>query len=138
MTRDEALARFRTARVAHLATVGADGTPHLVPVTFAAWDDTVVTAVDHKPKTTRDLKRLRNVEATGRVSLLVDEYDDRDWSRLWWVRVDGTARVVSAEPERTVLASRIGARYAQYAETPPMGPVIRVSIEVVRGWAYEL
>ncbi len=32
--------------------------------------------------------------ARERVALLVDEYDDADWSRLWWVRVDGIAQVL--------------------------------------------
>lgn len=133
---EEALTRFRAARVARLATVGADGMPHLVPVTFATWAATVAIPVDHKPKTTTDLKRLRNIRATGRVSLLADEYDDGDWTRLWWARVDGTAEVVETEPERSELAARIGARYVQYQSHPPAGPVIRVSIDKVTGWTY--
>ncbi|GAA3437308.1 hypothetical protein GCM10018954_069220 [Kutzneria kofuensis] len=79
------LDRFARARVARLATAGADGRPHLVPVTFAVHDDTVVIAVDHKPKTTTNLRRLRNIRENGQVSLLVDHYDE-DWRQLWWVR----------------------------------------------------
>lgn len=135
LSAQDALDRFRSARVARLATVDADGVPHLVPVTFAAWDHTVVTAVDHKPKSTTRLKRLRNIEATGRVSLLADHYDDGDWSRLWWVRVDGTATVVTDEPERSRLARRLCDRYAQYRDHPPAGPVVRVLITTVNGWA---
>lgn len=134
LSAQDALDRFRSARVARLATVDADGVPHLVPVTFAAWADTVVTAIDHKPKTTTRLKRLRNIEATGRVSLLTDHYDDGDWSRLWWVRVDGTATVVSTEPERAHLTQPLRARYAQYRDHPPTGPVIHILITTVTGW----
>jgi PPOX class probable F420-dependent enzyme len=133
---DDALDRFRSARVARLATVSADGIPHLVPVTFAAVGDIAVTAVDHKPKSTTRLRRLRDVEETGRVSLLVDHYDDGDWTRLWWVRVDGTAQVVEDEPERSRLAAHLVDRYEQYRQRPPAGPVIRVAIEAVTGWAY--
>ncbi|GAB3449457.1 TIGR03668 family PPOX class F420-dependent oxidoreductase [Actinophytocola sediminis] len=115
--------------------MSADGEPHLVPVTFAAVADTVVIAVDHKPKTTTNLKRLRNISATGRVSLLVDEYDDHDWSRLWWVRVDGVAQVVEDEPERSRLADRLGEKYQQYRQRPPTGAVIRVAVQTVRGWS---
>lgn len=132
---EEALARFRAARVARLATVSAAGVPHLVPVTFAAWATTVVIAIDHKPKTTLNLKRLRNIRATGRVSLLVDEYDE-DWSRLWWVRVDGTAEVVETEPARSELVTRLRAKYVQYQDNPPEGPVIRVSVDTVSGWRH--
>jgi len=97
---DDARRRVAEARVARLATVRPDGAPHLVPVTFALLDDDrVVTAVDAKPKTTQHLQRLVNISAEPRVGLLVDHYDD-DWQQLWWVRLDGTARVVRDEPER--------------------------------------
>jgi PPOX class probable F420-dependent enzyme len=128
---DEAAARtrFAAARVARLATVGADGTPHLVPVTFAVRGDTVVIAVDHKPKRTTDLKRLRNIAADPRVSLLADQYDE-DWDRLWWVRADGRARVADTGPVDLLVA-----KYPQYADRPPAGPVIIVEIDKWRGWA---
>jgi PPOX class probable F420-dependent enzyme len=124
----DALERLRTARVARLATVSADGRPHLVPVTFALDEDTVVIAIDHKPKSTRNLKRLQNIAATGRVSLLADEYNE-DWSQLWWVRVDGDAEVSD------VPSPALAAKYPQYRENPPEGPWIRINITAVTGWA---
>jgi PPOX class probable F420-dependent enzyme len=131
--RTKARTRFAGARVARLATVGADGTPHLVPVTFAVDGDIVVIAVDHKPKRTNDLRRLRNIGADPRVSLLADHYDE-DWDLLWWVRADGTARVLRderrAEPLRPLVA-----KYPQYAARPPDGPVILVDVTNWRGWS---
>ena len=88
MEAEEARRRFAGARVARLATVGADGRPHLVPIAFACVDDVVWSAVDDKPKRTRALRRLDNVRANPRVALLADHYDE-DWSALWWVRADG-------------------------------------------------
>ena len=82
------------ARVGRLATVGADGTPHAVPVCYALVGDVVYTAVDHKPKRSQRLRRTANIAATGGACLLVDEYDE-DWSALWWVRLDGAGRVVT-------------------------------------------
>jgi PPOX class probable F420-dependent enzyme len=117
--------------VARLATVSASGMPHLVPVTFALRGDTLAIAVDHKPKRTTDLKRLRNIEANPRVSLLVDHYDD-DWDRLWWVRADGTARVAPNDEERV---GWLVAKYPQYAETAPAGPVILVEVTTWRSWS---
>jgi PPOX class probable F420-dependent enzyme len=105
-------------------------------VTFAAWHNTVVMAIDHKPKTTTNLKRVRNIRATGRVSLLADEYDDQDWSRLWWVRIDGTAEVIEQDPTRTHLTEHLRAKYEQYRETPPTGPVMQVHVEAVQSWTY--
>ncbi|GAB3872049.1 TIGR03668 family PPOX class F420-dependent oxidoreductase [Kibdelosporangium lantanae] len=124
----EALRRLAEARVARLATVDGDR-PHLVPVTYVLTGGTVTIAVDHKPKSTMDLRRLRNIAANPNVSLLADEYDE-DWTRLWWVRVDGTA-AVTAEPEPALVA-----KYPRYQQNPPAGPFIRVRVERVVGWAF--
>jgi PPOX class probable F420-dependent enzyme len=123
--------RFAEARVARLATAGADGRPHLVPVTFAARDDVVVIAVDHKPKTTTNLRRLRNIRENDRVSLLVDHYDE-DWRQLWWVRVDGTATVVAEDAEAVTW---LCAKYEQYRRRPPAGPVIRIAVHKIVEWS---
>src|SRR4051812_1328952 len=110
---DLARRRFTDARVARLATTGEDG-PHLVPVVFAVVGDTLYSAVDGKPKTTRDLKRLRNIAADSRVSLLVDHYDE-DWSMLWWVRVDGRATVHEVTSAvGTAAVDALAAKYPQY------------------------
>ena len=128
----DARARFAAARVARLATAGADGRPHLVPVCFAVDGDTVYSAVDEvKPKATTRLRRLANVAENPAVSLLVDHYDD-DWNALWWVRADGHARVLPEAPEAVAL---LAGRYAQYRAAPPRGPVLAVDVERWSGWS---
>ena len=87
-------ARLRSGAVARLATTRADRRPHIVPICFVLEGDTLVSVVDGKPKRSADLLRLANVRAHDDVSLLVDHYDD-DWTRLWWVRLDGVAEVVA-------------------------------------------
>jgi PPOX class probable F420-dependent enzyme len=126
--------------VARLATRNPDGEIDLVPITFALIDpDTLVTAVDHKPKSTRRLRRLDNIERDPRVTVLVDHYDDADWSALWWVRARGRAAVVDVDVvdrgdlfERAVDA--LVTRYAQYAGHRPGGPAIVLEITGWRGW----
>jgi PPOX class probable F420-dependent enzyme len=126
-----ARARFVAARVARLATADAGGRPHLVPVCFAVAGDTVYVAVDAKPKRTQKLKRLANLAENPAAALLADHYDDADWSRLWWARADGTARILEgSDPERLRALELLAGRYRQYTETPPPGPVI--AIDVVR------
>ena len=133
MNPTEALHRFATATVARLATIGSEGRPHLVPITFALVDSrTLVTAVDHKPKRTRALIRLANIEGNPRVSVLTDHYED-DWERLWWVRADGLARVREAAPAGA--AEALAERYAAYRERPPAGPFIVVEIQRLTGWS---
>ena len=127
---DEARRRFATARIARLATVRASGVPHLVPVTFAVDGDRVVTAVDAKPKRSTRLARLDNIAYQPRVSLLVDVWDE-DWARLWWVRADGIARILDSDEDAI---ARLQARYQQYVDRPPGGPIIVVEVERWIGW----
>jgi PPOX class probable F420-dependent enzyme len=129
----EARALFASAPVARLATVRPDGSPHLVPVCFAFSGETIYTAVDHKPKATAALARLRHIASEPRVALLADRYED-DWSRLWWVRVDGDAAVAESAAEREAALAALMAAYPQYAERPPQGPVIGVRPLRFQGW----
>ena len=89
--------RVREARVGHLATVRADGRPHVVPscFTLSRSAEVLYSAVDAKPKSTPALLRLDNLRANPSASLLVDHWAE-DWSALWWVRVDGVARILMA------------------------------------------
>ena len=128
-------ARVDAARVAHLATVGADGRPHLVPVCPVRLDERVYHAVDHKPKRGPRLRRLANIEATGHASLLVDAYDE-DWTRLWWVRLDGTGRVVADPAEASSAVTALIAKFPQYAARPPVGPVIAIDVRRWTGWSF--
>ncbi len=125
---------FAGARTATLGSTGADGRPHLVPCVFAVDGDQVYSAVDGKPKTTRQLRRLANIAARPGVTLLADRYDE-DWTRLWWVRADGDA-VILADPAAMAGPLRLlAARYTQYADDPPPGPVIAVTVSRWSGWS---
>ena len=121
------------ARVARLATVGADGNPHVVPICFALDGDTLYTAVDAKPKSTRALRRLANIRANPRVEVVIDHYED-DWTRLWWVRLAGRARVVESDPRGLEL---LRAKYPQYRDDPPPGPFVVVTVESRQEWHAE-
>ncbi len=126
--------RFEAARVARLATTGSDNRPHVVPVTFALSGETIVTAIDQKPKTTMSLRRLRNIAENPRVSLLVDHYAD-DWTDLWWARADGTAKIID-DGARQAAVQTLAAKYVQYRDDPPRGPVIEIEVHSWRGWSY--
>ena len=123
--------------MARLGTVTPDGGPHLVPVVFMLEPDrdVVWTAVDAKPKSTKSLRRLANIAANPRVSLLVDDYDE-DWTRLWWVRGDGHASIWSdSDPEPSAALDALAAKYPQYSAERPDGPVVRIEIHTWRSWA---
>ncbi len=126
--------RLDEARSARLATVGPDGKPHVVPITFAVDGDTVYFAVDAKPKRTTDLKRLRNIAANPSVSVLVDHYED-DWKRLWWVRADGAARIMADATQTERALELLARKYPQYRDARPPGPVVAITIQRMAGWA---
>ncbi len=138
MQSDEARARFASVPVARLATIGAQGRPHLVPITFALVGQAcIVTAVDRKPKRTTALQRLANIAADPRVSALADHYEE-DWNRLWWVRADGTAQVLmpDGDPDlRAAALTALAARYPSYADSPPDSALILVTVERWSGWS---
>ncbi|MGC5022047.1 TIGR03668 family PPOX class F420-dependent oxidoreductase [Micromonospora sp. DT47] len=134
MPANELRHRVRSARVARLATVGSDGGPHLVPVCFVLLGDVVYHAVDEKPKRHRRLRRLENIQATGQACLLIDEYDE-DWSKLWWVRLDGHGRLVEDRAEDAAARAALAVKYPQYVKRPPGGPVIAVAVTHWSGWS---
>jgi PPOX class probable F420-dependent enzyme len=113
--------------------VTADTHPHVVPCCFALDGDVVYSAVDGKPKSTLSLRRVANLRANPSAALIVDHYDD-DWSRLWWIRVDGRARIVEDGSEREHAVAVLAAKYEQYRETPPPGAVIAIDVTAWRRW----
>ena len=120
--------------MARLATIDPDGRPHLVPIVFAVDGDTLYSAVDRKPKRSKTLRRIENARARPDVTILVDHYED-DWSRLWWIRLRGRARVLDDGDERERALDLLARKYAQYRTDPPDGPVLAVDVTEVRTWA---
>jgi len=123
------------ARVGRLATITPVGVPHVVPCCFTlAGATTIYTAIDAKPKSTLALRRLDNLRANPAASLLVDHYDDDNWSELWWVRVDGRAGIVEDDNERAHALHLLAAKYAQYRVERPPGDVIALQVERWTFW----
>ena len=126
--------RLAAADVARLATISAGGRPHLVPITFAVDGDRLYFAVDAKPKRTANLERLKNIAANPEVCVLADHYE-ADWTRLWWVRADGHARVVEDAAAAEHALELLARKYAQYAVTRPQGPVVEIDVARLTGWS---
>ena len=136
LTADEARARFSGARVLRLATADRTGVPHVVPCTFAVDAAArIVIGIDHKPKTTLNLRRLRDIEENTRVSLLADSYTE-DWPRLWWARADGTAVIEREGTDHDAHWRQLRSKYPQYAGQALTGPVIVVTVQRWSGWVY--
>jgi PPOX class probable F420-dependent enzyme len=122
-------------RVVRLGTVARDGKPHLVPACFALLEGRIVIAIDEKPKRAGELARVRNIGRDPRVTLLFDRYDDADWSRLAWVRVDGEARVLPRGDELPAALVALRMRYPQYRSMALEGlPLIVAEAVRVVSW----
>ena len=119
-------------RTGCLATADRAGKPHLVPVCFAVADDALYTAIDEKPKTGSALKRLTNILENPAVAFLADHYEE-DWSRLGWVRLDGTAELLPGGIERDSAIRLLRSRYPQYASMQ-LSTVMAIRIAHVRSW----
>ena len=123
--------KLDTAAVATLATLNPNGSPHLVPVVFARIGERIVTAIDGKAKSGSPLRRLSNIRANPTVCLLAHRYDE-DWSKLWWVRVDGRATIVEADPHAL---TALRDRYPQYQSVEIPGPIISIEALGIRSWS---
>ena len=130
-------AKLEMARVARLATLDSEQSPHLVPICFACDGAVLYSAIDRKPKRVAPsrLTRLKNIQKTPQVALLVDEYDE-DWTRLWYVLVRGEAELVSTSAERKRAIQRLRAKYPQYRSDmlPDDAPVLRIIPVAITAW----
>jgi PPOX class probable F420-dependent enzyme len=122
--------------------------PRLVPVCFALivtggaeGEIRLYSAIDEKPKRSPDpaaLGRVRDIARSPLASLLVDRWDE-DWSRLAWLRVDGSALLVApdahATGEHRQAVAALRRRYPQY-ETQALEarPIIRITVEHAVSW----
>ena len=144
MTPTERLVLER-ARVGHLATADANARPHAVPICFALCtidgddEDTdrarLVSAIDEKPKSTTDLRRVRDVRENPRVAVVVDRYDE-DWSRLAWVQVRGrAAELAPTDPGHEAAVAALRSKYQQYENhVLEERPVIEIRVGRVVSW----
>ncbi len=131
---DECWAKLREAQHGVLATLQADGSPHLVPVVFAVLDQrSLAIPVDTvKAKRSTGLQRVANVVADPRVSVLVEHYDE-DWSALWWVRADGAARVLEGA-DLAAAIDALAARFVVYRQPGAVTGALAVDLARITGW----
>lgn len=124
--------------VARLATIGDNGSPHLVPIVFCCDGGALYSPIDGKRKKGGRLQRVRNLSHHSTFSLLLDHYD-ADWHKLWWVRLDGQAEAFTPSVEHArQLTELLEAKYPQYGDIPVLGEeplCLRLQWQRVATWA---
>jgi hypothetical protein len=134
---EEALARLASHDHGVLCTVHAARGVDAVPVVYAVVDGHVGVPVDTvKPKVSLRLQRARNLEADPRAALLIEHWDRRDWSRLWWVRAELHWRADAAADRTGALSAQLADRFPQY-RSRPFADVLVLRIVDVHGWSAE-
>ena len=98
-------------RTAKLATVGADGRPHVAPIWFVLDGDTVIFTTGESTVKGRNLRR------DPRVALSVDD----ETPPFAFVLIEGTAEPAADAPEMLEWATRIAARYMGAARADAYG-----------------
>jgi PPOX class probable F420-dependent enzyme len=131
-------------RTAVLATQPRGAAPRLVPICFVLFDGdppTIYTPLDEKPKRVadpHDLERVRDIVANPEVTLLVDRWSE-DWSRLGWLRLEGSASLVEpgTDDVHHTAVEALRAKYPQYAtHRLEDRPIIRIVAEGHRSWGH--
>ena len=125
-------------RVAHQATSDEDASPHVIPICFVYVGGFFYSAIDEKPKSGTELRRLRNIRANPRAALIFDSYDE-DWTKLAWVLVRGAASILNDGPERDAAVAALREKYSQYKTMRFAGkPVVKVQPQSVSTWGERL
>ncbi len=125
---DEIKRYIAATPVCRIATVRADGAPHVIPV-CPVFDGDRTIYVDLGPRSVA----ARALSAEPRIAVLIDEYHD-DWSRLRKVLLHCTAMPVTGE-EQDAAWERIRAKFPQYT-TVDWQPRLTMALRIER-WMCE-
>jgi len=120
------------ARVGRMGLLDEEGAPRVLPVTFVVAEGRIWSAIDQKPKQAEEPARLRYLRRDPRAALTVDHYSD-DWGELAWVQVLGTVRILDLAEGAAGLGV-LSAKYEQYLEQPPPGPLLALRPERYLWW----
>ncbi|MGH7314012.1 MAG: pyridoxamine 5'-phosphate oxidase family protein [Candidatus Rokuibacteriota bacterium] len=110
-------------RVCRVATSGADGAPHLVPVCHVLAGHKIYFGSGD------DARKVANLRENPRIALTVDLYSE-DWSHLKGVMVLGTATIIARGPLFKTARTRLYEKYPQYQDEAALSTSDSVVVEV--------
>ncbi len=121
-------------RVCRVATAGATGMPHLVPVCHVVAGGKIYFASGN------DGRKVLNLRTNSRIALTVDLYSDA-WPNLKGVMVQGTATLIEKGPRFRKVRALLYRKYPQYPDEAALHESDSVIIEVtptrVFSWGVE-
>ena len=96
----------------------------------------IVIAIDEKPKRVapNQLKRVRNLHANPRVSLVIDRYAE-DWRKLAYALITGKAKVIFRGEKHRTGVRLLRGKYRQYRAMAIEGrPIIVITPKRLTSW----
>lgn len=128
---ESALSLLDSATVATVATLSADGSPHLSVAWVGIEDGEIVFG------TLDDQRKLQNLRRDPRIALTLQSQRINDWGLREYLVINGTARITeggAAELLQRLARTHIGPEAVFPAmPDPPPGFVTRVRVERVSG-----
>ncbi|MFQ5667000.1 MAG: pyridoxamine 5'-phosphate oxidase family protein [Candidatus Binatia bacterium] len=125
------LAFIRSQRVARLATVGRDGTPHNVPVCTVAANGRIYFASQ------KGARKVRNIRHNARAALAFDHYSE-NWKQLAGAMIAGTCVVIEQGVAFQRARRALYRKYKSYARIAPIregdSVIIRVTPVASFSW----
>ncbi len=135
LSESEARELLRTHSHGVLGTLHADRGVDLTPVVYATDGEFLGSPVDTvKLKSSLRLQRERNLESDARATLLIEQWDPDDWSKLWWVRAELRWLGADGGERGSTLADRLAETYSQYRDKP-FAAVLVFEVERATGWS---
>jgi nitroimidazol reductase NimA-like FMN-containing flavoprotein (pyridoxamine 5'-phosphate oxidase superfamily) len=121
-------------RICRVATTGAAGVPHLVPVCHVVAGGKIYFG------TGDDGRKIKNLRDNPRVTVTVDVYSDH-WATLKGVMVQGRARLIERGSRFRQVRARLYRKYPQYPKEAAISPSDSVIVEVtptrVFSWGFD-
>ncbi len=136
MKMDGETAARRLSESAHgvLCTVDATHGVRPEPCVFASEGSLLAFAVEAiKERSAPTMVCETNLAADPRASLLVEQWDPEDWTKLWWVRAELRHVVEPGPADLEVLARNLSGRIEQF-EDRPFDRLVVLEVVAVTGW----
>jgi len=111
--RGKILAFIRSQRVARVATVGANGIPHNVPICHVVLSSKIYFASD------RSARKVLNIQRSPRVALAFDRYGE-NWKQLAGAMIVGTSVLSTQGSTFRRARQALYRKYRQYARVAPI------------------
>ena len=121
-------------RVCRVATAGASGVPHVVPVCHVLAGGKLYFASGDRGR------KVKNLRQNPRLTVTVDLYSDH-WAGLKGVMIQGRARLIERGPRFARVRKLLYRKYPQYPRDAAISPSDSVVVEVtptrVFDWGFD-